>query len=182
MKVYEPLAVEHGLILRLLNVVESEIKKIKLKNRIDTKNVDLITDFFVTYLDIAHHGKEENILFPALRKKTLSFEHKNMMTTLLDQHVLGRKLMRELIIASEEYRMGSSSQLPNITARLADFVVLYRKHISIEDDDYFVQCSKYLTQEEQDAIIRSFWLLDIKLVHEKYKNIISLMETGDYAL
>ncbi|VVB74470.1 Hemerythrin HHE cation binding domain protein [Candidatus Tiddalikarchaeum anstoanum] len=176
MKVYEPLMVEHQLITRLLNVVETESMRIKQINRVNVKFVDLVTDFFVTYLDLAHHGKEENILFKWLITKNISKEHLRMMNELLEEHRIGRKIIVELINSSDNYSKGSSNEWGSISALFDDFVDLYRKHIKKEDDDYYIECSNYFTQEEQDKIIREFWILDIRLVHDKYKNILDMME------
>ena len=176
MKPYEPLKVEHDLITRLFSLVENEISRINNTGTANKDFIDILTDFFVTYVDVAHHGKEENLLFAELEKKTITSAHKNMMSELLEEHKVGRKVINQLIESSDAYFKGDENELKNITARFKDFISLYSKHIDKEDNDYFIQIMQYFTEVEQDELIQKFWRFDIKLIHEKYARLFDLME------
>ena len=176
MKLYEPLFVEHHLIERLFKVIEKEISLIKSKNKVNRAFINMLADFFITYIDVYHHGKEENILFKELGKKKISIEHKDMMQKLLREHVVGRNVIEELIKSTEAYANGSQNEIDNIIARLRDFVDLYTQHIKEEDDAYFIDVMQYFTQAEQDELIQNFWRYTIKLMDKKYEAIIDLLE------
>ncbi|MBD3255222.1 MAG: cation-binding protein, partial [Candidatus Lokiarchaeota archaeon] len=73
-----PLMIEHRLIERMVDVLKAELDKIKKTGEVDPFFIDLSVDFFRTYADETHHGKEEDILFRELKKKSLNPEHEKM--------------------------------------------------------------------------------------------------------
>lgn len=176
MEPYEPLLVEHRLIERLFDLIRTEIKGMNQTGKANKEFIDVVTDFFVTYVDVAHHGKEENIMFEAMNKKNLTAEDKSMMNELIKEHKLGRKVVNQLIESSNDYFNGSQDELKNIIARFKDFVDIYTEHIDKEDNDYFMQVMNYFSDKERDDMIQDFWRFDIKLIHEKYSKLFDLME------
>ncbi|MBN1923868.1 MAG: hemerythrin domain-containing protein [Nanoarchaeota archaeon] len=173
---YEPLMVEHGLIKKMFNLINKKVSNMLKTGKADTNFVDIFSDFFITYVDVAHHGKEENILFNELLKKNLTPAHKNMMNELLEEHKTGRRVVEELINSNKAYMEGSQKEFNNIISRLKDFIDIYSKHVDKEDDDYFIKVMDYFTPQEREKIIQNFWRFDIKLVHEKYKEILDMLE------
>ena len=65
-----PLMIEHRLIERMLKLVNKVLIKIEKQETVDPVFVDTVVDFIRTYADRTHHGKEEDILFRELKKKT----------------------------------------------------------------------------------------------------------------
>jgi len=90
MKPIGPLMREHRLIEHMVKILEKELIKIKETGKVDTNIILLGVDFFRTYADRAHHGKEEDILFRELEKKELIKEHKKIMNKLVEDHVFAR--------------------------------------------------------------------------------------------
>ena len=73
--------------------------------------IDSGVDFFRTYADRCHHGKEEDILFRDLAKKRLSPEHKKIMDELIHEHRFGRETVGKLVSAKERYVKGDKAAL-----------------------------------------------------------------------
>ena len=69
MKPIGPLMWEHRLIEKLVQTLKTEIGKIREQDEINIVLIDQAVDFFRTYSDRTHHGKEEEILFRDLAKK-----------------------------------------------------------------------------------------------------------------
>lgn len=67
-----PLMIEHRLIERMVKTIKGELRKISEENEVNVIFIDTAVDFFRTYADRCHHGKEEDILFRDLAKKPLS--------------------------------------------------------------------------------------------------------------
>jgi len=176
MEPYEPLAMEHRLIERFFAIIEKEINRIRRTSRVNTAFISTLTDFFVTYIDIYHHGKEENILFKKMERKKLTMEHRKMMLKLLDEHKLGRRVIEELMKSADAYASGDQNEMGNIIARFQDFIKLYTQHINEEDHSYFMDCMDYFTESEKEEIIQDFWRYTIKLMDKKYEEIIRLLE------
>ena len=63
MKPIGPLMWEHRLIERMVKLLKKELIKIKEIDKVDTNFILIVVDFFRTYADRTHHGKEEDILF-----------------------------------------------------------------------------------------------------------------------
>jgi hemerythrin-like domain-containing protein len=79
MKPIGPLMWEHRLIEKMLHIFNREIQRISELNKINTIFIESAVDFFRTYADRTHRGKEEDSLFRDLVKKNLSPEHDRIM-------------------------------------------------------------------------------------------------------
>ncbi len=73
---------EHRLIEKMVNLVQKENERIEASGRVDANFIVNAVDFFRTYADKYHHGKEEGILFKGLSKKKLTESDYNMMLVL----------------------------------------------------------------------------------------------------
>lgn len=176
MKPIGPLMVEHRIIERMVKLLKDELSKIKERNRLDPVFIDVAIDFFRTYADRTHHGKEEDILFRDLAKKKLSQEHERIMNELIQEHVYARKTVGSLLDAKENYVKGDNGALKDVTARLTDLIELYPRHIEKEDKHFFVPSMRYFSKKEQDDMLKEFWEFDRNMIHEKYKKIVERFE------
>ena len=156
MKPIGPLMWEHRLIERLVLVLEKELKNIDTSRKADVDLLTTAVDFFRTYADRTHHGKEEDILFRDLRKKPLSAEHARIMRELIDEHVHARKIVAALVDATNKYASGDESSLKDIVKHLKELVGLYPAHIEKEDKHFFFPILDYFSQQEQDAMLEEF--------------------------
>jgi hemerythrin-like domain-containing protein len=171
-----PLMIEHRLIERMLSVIKNVLGKIESENEVDPIFVDIAVDFIRIYADRTHHGKEEDILFRELNKKTLTSEDSQIMKELTEEHVFGRQTTKALIEANNRYRKGDESALPDIAAKLQTLIEFYPKHIDKEDKMFFPSSRKYFTDEEDQAMLAEFWEFDRKMIHEKYQSVVEKLE------
>jgi hemerythrin-like domain-containing protein len=172
-----PLMIEHRLIEKMLQLVNKVLIKIKKQETVDPVIVDTVVDFIRTYADRTHHGKEEDILFRELEKKNMSNDNRRIMNELIEEHILGRKITRELIEANTRYRRGENSALSIITAKLSTLVDFYPKHIEKEDKVFFPASRAYLSEEEEQAMLKAFGEFDRKMIHEKYETLVQELNT-----
>ena len=164
-----PLMIEHRLIEKMLKLVNKVLTKIEKQETVDPVFIDTVVDFIRTYADRTHHGKEEEILFRELEKKDMSNDNRLLMNELIEEHIFGRKITRELIEANARYRKGENSALSIITVKLSTLVDFYPKHIEKEDKVFFPSSRAYLSEEEEQAMLKEFWEFDRKMIHEKYE-------------
>ncbi len=172
----ELLEIEHDLIKRIFPLVRKQVRSIEETERVDSNFIQLFTDFFTTYLDVAHHGKEEDILFEEMKKKNLSKEHEEMMQELIDEHKLGRELIKEVLNKNGAYVKGDITAIDSIIKNLKKFNEIYEEHIDKEDNDYFVECMDYFSREEQDKMVQDFLRFDVGIIHERYREILDMLE------
>lgn len=173
-----PLMREHRLIERMILLLQQELRQVDEKNKVDVEFLAIAIDFVRTYADRTHHGKEEDILFRELAKKQLFPEHKNIMNELIEEHVLGRKMVANLVAARETYMKGRKGSLSDIAACIKELVSFYPAHIEKEDKHFFYPVLEYLSKQEQDEMLQEFLEFDAKLIHEKYQGIVEGMEKG----
>ena len=83
MKPIGPLMWEHRLIERMVALLRGEIERVTTQREVDIFLVEQAVDFFRTYADRTHHGKEEEILFRDLAGKELSPAHQAVMDELI---------------------------------------------------------------------------------------------------
>lgn len=172
MKPIGPLMWEHRLIESMVSLMREEIVKINERREVRTAFIDVIVDFFRIYADRTHHGKEEDILFRELKKKKMDSPNETIMNELIDEHTYGRKTVGRLIDANEHYQKGNSDALEKIVTCLTELSEFYPRHIEKEDKRFFYPCLEYLSQEEQDAMLKEFWTFDRNMIHEKYRKVV----------
>jgi len=172
MKPIGPLMWEHRLIEQMVVLLRGEIDRITSKNTVNVILVEQAVDFFRTYADRTHHGKEEEILFRDLAQKTMSPEHRNIMDELVREHIHGRELVRKLVEAKDLYVNGYAEALPHIAREIKELVDFYPVHIEKEDSLFFFPCLDYFTQAEQERMLQEFRDFDRNMIHEKYRTVV----------
>ena len=145
MKPIGPLMWEHRLIEHMVDLLRSEIDRITSKKTANVILIEQAVDFFRTYADRTHHGKEEEILFRDLAQKKMSPEHGKIMDELVREHIQGREMVRKLVEAKDLYVNGYADALPHIARELKELVEFYPKHIEKEDKHFFFPCLDYFT-------------------------------------
>lgn len=178
MKPIGPLMWEHRLIEKMARLFNAEITRIREQNRVNTVFIASAIDFFRTYADQTHHGKEEDILFRDLATKNLSQEHERIMKDLIEEHVFARKTVGRLLEANKKYLEGDSNSSADVILSLQMIVDLYPKHIEKEDKHFFFPILDYFTAKEQNAMLKEFWDFDKNMIHEKYKKLVEEYERG----
>jgi hemerythrin-like domain-containing protein len=172
-----PLMIEHRLIERMLSVIKGVLAKIESKHEIDPVFVDIAVDFIRVYADQTHHGKEEDILFRELGKKSLTVKDRQIMEELIEEHIFGRRTTKALVEANTRYRNGDETALTEIAAKLKTLTEFYPKHIEKEDKVFFPSSRNYFTDEEDQTMLEEFWEFDRKMIHEKYKSVVEGLAT-----
>jgi hemerythrin-like domain-containing protein len=175
MKPIGPLMWEHRLIEQMVNLLRGEVARITGRNTVNVILVEQAVDFFKTYADRTHHGKEEEILFRDLALKKLSPEHRAVMDELIREHVHGRELVRKLVEAKDLYVNGYADALSHIARELKELVEFYPKHIEKEDKNFFFPCLGYFTEAEQDRMLGEFRAFDQNMIHEKYRTVVETL-------
>ena len=172
MKPIGPLMWEHRLIEQMVNLLRAEIDRITNRKTVNVILVEQAVDFFRTYADRTHHGKEEDILFRELDKRPLSSTDRRVMAELVQEHVFGRQTTRALVAANTRYRNGDDAALAEVAQHLQTLAEFYPKHIAKEDKVFFPAARAYFSEEEDQAMLAEFWEFDRQMIHEKYMAVV----------
>jgi hemerythrin-like domain-containing protein len=171
-----PLMIEHRLIERMVGLLSREIGSMREKGEMNPFFIDSAVDFFRTYADRCHHGKEEHILFRDLATKPLPPDLHKIMDELIQEHRFGRELVGKLADAKERYAQGGKDAHNEIIVFLQELIEFYPTHIEKEDKHFFLAAMEYFNKEERDAMLQEFGEFDKGLIHEKYKQLVERFE------
>jgi hemerythrin-like domain-containing protein len=168
--------IEHRLIERLVSLIGPEADAIAAGRPPDRPFIEAAVDFFRTYADRTHHGKEEHILFRDLAKKPLTPEHARIMDELVQEHGRMRSTVTALFEANDRYPSSAGAAV-EIAATIRQLTRLYPEHIGKEDKRFFLPVMAYLNTEEQSAMLREFVDFDRQMIHERYRLIVDTLAT-----
>src|SRR5262245_38133145 len=136
---------EHELILRAVAVLERAGRRLAAEQHVDHAVLKDLVGFLRTLAEECHHRKEEDQLYPAMRRKGLSPD--GPLAALLAAHGEGRDYLDTL--------SGLSSGPERAAAALL-FVKVTRAHIATEDRDVFPVADEMFTAEEQAELDRVY--------------------------
>ena len=170
------LVTEHKLILQAVEKIKKEIGQIEATNAVTPIYLTTAVDFFRTYADRFHHGKEEGILFKALSQRNLNETDQKGMMELMVEHGVARRTVTALDNTKEEYIAGKQEALKTILDLLNTLVKLYPAHIEKEDKHFFYQSMAYFTEQEQNQMQTSFIMFNQNFTDKKYKQVIDQLQ------
>ncbi len=155
---------EHRLIQKAINILNKFSQK-----DLNPVLIDGFVDFFRTYADKRHHGKEEAIFFKALEAKTLSAELKKIMVELIEEHKKARKLISDL----ESLKSGPRQEVQSCIQKI---VRLYTSHIDKENRHFFIPAFDLFSKEEKNNLLKRFQEFDQTLVPKDYEQVLKEIE------
>jgi hemerythrin-like domain-containing protein len=167
---------EHRLIEQMVKIFDYELARVNETLKVDPTPILIGLDFFKTYVDKTHHGKEEAILFNALDKKPLTPEHRRIMNGLIEDHRRSRQTLAALSQATHKYMHGDHTSVATITSGLKTLTSLYPRHIATEDQHFFFPSMTYFTKNEQNAMLNEFAAFDSKVIHDYYTTRVCSLE------
>ncbi|OGS18184.1 MAG: hypothetical protein A3J70_04860 [Elusimicrobia bacterium RIFCSPHIGHO2_02_FULL_61_10] len=123
---------DHQVILRMLSVLNGICLRLREGQAVAVADLDAAVDFIKTFADFCHHGKEEDILFPAMVEMGLPRES-GPIAVMLMEHEQGRAYVRSLGAALERVRSGEPEALKDVSCSAMGYVSLLTDHIGKED-------------------------------------------------
>ena len=127
---------EHVWILRVADVLERLVGASEAGAATDYDAVEDCVTFVRLFADACHHGKEEDLLFPALEEQGMPHDA-GPIAVMLDEHRRGREHARRMREALEPARAGDEAALRRLRGAARDWVELIRGHILKEDGVLF---------------------------------------------
>jgi hemerythrin-like domain-containing protein len=169
MKSTEQLSREHRAILRALDLLASAAASW----RSDPANGALedcgaLLDFFKTFADRCHHGKEERVLFPKLMEAGIRVED-GPLGVMLYEHDKGRQLIRSMDEALTNAHPVDFSFYAN------QYTQLLKDHIAKEDNILFSRAEWILTDKDDEALLRRFDEIEREMgegTHERFHHLL----------
>jgi hemerythrin-like domain-containing protein len=166
MKALNILTHEHMIIQKMLNNLEHLSNNL---NENQLKFFDEIIDFFKTFTDKTHHGKEEAVLFEKLKKKNIDDDLKKIMNELIEEHKISRNYVKDLKIKSD------LKNINEIKFLLSKMIKFLKKHIEKENEIFFPKSFDYFSEKEKEEILELFLNVDKDVLNEKYLSLVEAL-------
>lgn len=153
MKSVELLVTEHRLIERVLRVLEVGVMSLKGAGTVPHRTLASVVEFLHSYVDTDHHGKEENILFPALAAHGITADA-SAIGALEAQHELGRSLVIVMNDSLKRITGGDTDARSMFAQSAHEYIELLRSHIAMEDQ-LFAEYAGDCFSPSEDADLRA---------------------------
>ncbi len=123
---------EHDAILIVLSAMKKIASDILDNKHFDLFRVAQIIGFLKTYINHAHHDKEEEVLFPALIECNAPWVE-DTIHLLMDEHIIARGYMHAIESNLRDYIEGHSYALESMATSMLNYVALEENHIKVEN-------------------------------------------------
>jgi hemerythrin-like domain-containing protein len=158
----EMLEAEHRVIAKVIGAVPVLADRLDAGQAVDVDLLRALVEFMRTYADQCHHGKEEELLFPALGKRGVPLQG-CPVGALTAEHARGRTLVNDLADAIDAHQNGDSGGRQTVIDALRGIAALYPNHIWKEDYLLFPMSNKVLNAEEQQLLSGEFEKVDERI-------------------
>lgn len=150
---------EHRFIQKVVDGIEKILEQPDLEKALNVDELGDVVEFMRLYADKCHHGKEEELLFPALIDKGVPTQG-CPVGALKGEHIRGRSIVGALAEGTELLKNGSPGGLDTIRKGLEGIVSLYPNHIWKEDFLLFPMTEKVMNLKELSKLGEKFKQFD----------------------
>ncbi len=173
---------EHEGIKVALSVLEHMANEIEAGRPLNLDDLEQIIDFLKTFADRCHHGKEEDLLFPALERAGIQ-RNNGPIGVMLTEHAHGREYINAMTDALAGLRAGDHQAQTAFAAAARGYAQLLGDHIEKENTVLFVMAEQHLTPEEHAELSKGFEQIEQERigpgVHERYHALLDRL-SHDY--
>ncbi len=169
---------EHEGIKIALNVLEHLAGELDTGSTIDIKDAEDMVDFLKTFADRCHHGKEEDLLFPALEAAGVANEG-GPIGVMLYEHARGREYIAAMGKALPALHLKDHTAEMAFAIAAHGYARLLRNHIVKENNILFVMAEQKLSPEEHEQLAAGFEVIEHERigpgVHERYHAMLDML-------
>ena len=152
---------EHEAILKMLDVADEVGRRVERGIVVAPEVFSGLVEFFRLFADKCHHGKEEDLLFPAMENKGIPRQG-GPVGVMLIEHDQGRAYVGEMAAASEGIAKGDAAAAGRWVPAARGYSDLLRAHIQKENNILFVMAERILSDDEQAELAREFERVEIE--------------------
>ncbi|MFA5777483.1 MAG: hemerythrin domain-containing protein [Parcubacteria group bacterium] len=160
---------EHGPVKLMLKILEKASEKMEAGETMNRENMEKAISFIREFAEKCHHGKEEQLLFPAIRENNIP-EEIVLVDALTEEHVMGRSYVKNMVEAVAENN--SAKFIGNARA----YIALLNPHIDKENQTLFPMVEKSLSEEKQKELEVGFLEIEKNVIgegrHEELHSIV----------
>jgi hemerythrin-like domain-containing protein len=182
MKATQQLRDEHEGVKIMLNIIEQVCQKLQATGNLNGEHFEGILEFLKVFVDKCHHGKEEELLFPAL--VAVGVPEDGPIAVMLHEHQMGRNYVKAIGTAFAGYKTGEIFSSKGVLQNAHGYISLLREHIEKENDVLFVMADNLLPEKRQDELFEGFEKIEEERIgvgrHEEFHGLLKKL-SGIYS-
>mgnify|MGYP001766545158 CR=1 FL=1 len=168
----EQLKAEHEGVKLMLKILGKVCDK---ADEINREHFAKMLEFLKVFVDKCHHGKEEDLLLPAMIETGVPKDKGVIKFTLLE-HVEGRGYIKGMSEAFDKLKNGDRQALTKIAENGKKYIALLIQHIEKENTMLFPLADKVLSQTKQTELEEGFEKLEVERIglgkHEEFHKLL----------
>ena len=181
MQPIQDLRMEHDAVRVTLRILDEICQTIEESGAIiDIRHLDQLLEFFNVFVDKCHHGKEEELLFPALENVGVSRQG-GPIGVLLNEHQQGREYVRNMHAALAQYMKGNRKAVTELVKTAREYINLLDQHIDKENNVLFPLAETHLSEQEQAQLWEGFEIIETQKIgagkHEEFHKMLENLES-----
>jgi len=149
------ITVEHGPIQLMLKILGKMNEKIANQEPIEKKDLDDGIIFIREFADACHHGKEETLLFPAMKKNNIKKEVE-LIDILIEEHKQGRGYVKNLVEAIAKIKSDPTAFRQLFADNSQKYIALLSQHIEKENKILFQEAKSSLSESAIKELAEGF--------------------------
>lgn len=161
---------EHAVIVSVIEAVEIMAQR-PASAAFPQEFFEQACDFFTTFADRCHHGKEEARLFPMMTNRGFASDG-GPIGCMLAEHDEGRGHIAAMRAGLERTAQGDQDAADSVRAAAREYSALLRQHIMKENEVLFVMADRLLSAADKQQLMQQFQDAEQQLhepgTHERY--------------
>jgi hemerythrin-like domain-containing protein len=175
MKAIEQLKNEHEGIKIVFRILRKMCDSLKSDNHLDTGHFEGILEFFQIFVDKCHHGKEEDLLFPAMIQAGIP--EQGPIEAMLSEHVTGRGHIKTISQAFTRFKSGDTAVAGALAHECEQYISLMLDHIYKENNILYPMGESRFSQDIDEKLFQDFETLEQERIgkgkHEAFHEMIN---------
>jgi len=180
MNAIKELLTEHEAVRMTLKILERITEEIDKTEKISKpEHLKQLFEFFSVFVDKCHHGKEEELLFPAL--ETVGISRKGgPIGVMLNEHQQGRDLVAKMKRALSQYLNGDAGAAQKLKVSADAYIALLNLHINKENNVLFPMAEQHLAENKLAELKKGFDKIETEKIgsgkHEEFHRMLDILE------
>lgn len=171
-KAIDELKHEHGAISVASQVLAGMAGRLEGGLSVDEGDISDLLGFLKLFVDRCHHGKEEEVLFPALVRSGVAADE-GVVGVLLAEHLRGREL-----VGAMESSSFPKFDRPRFAAAARGLADLFDRHIRKEHELLFPLAERQLTVHQLEGVAAAFVSHEESVIGQgRHEELRRLLET-----
>jgi hemerythrin-like domain-containing protein len=175
MKAINQLKNEHEGIKIIFRVLRKMCESLRFGQTLDTGHFEGILEFLQVFVDKCHHGKEEDLLFPAMIQ--VGIPKQGPIDVMLSEHTAGRSHIMAISRAFAELKSGNPAVSEALAHECEQYMTLMLDHIYKENNILYPMGESRFSQAMDEKLYQDFEILEQERIgkgqHEAFHEMIN---------